>query len=72
MLGDAARADVIAALRMGPRGRTLRTRLHVRTRTPRQSRTPPLGKFRVNEGVPMRAILADFKKQGLERHLPKQ
>jgi V8-like Glu-specific endopeptidase len=30
------------------------------------------GKFRVNEGVPMRAILADFKKRGLDRHLPKQ
>jgi V8-like Glu-specific endopeptidase len=30
------------------------------------------GKFRVNEGVPMRAILADFKKKGLDRHLPKQ
>jgi V8-like Glu-specific endopeptidase len=29
------------------------------------------GKFRVNEGVPMRAILADFKKRGLDRHLPK-
>jgi endonuclease G, mitochondrial len=30
------------------------------------------GKFRVNEGVPIRAILADFKKKGLDRHLPKQ
>jgi V8-like Glu-specific endopeptidase len=30
------------------------------------------GKFRVNEGVPMRAILADFKKKGIDRHLPKQ
>jgi V8-like Glu-specific endopeptidase len=30
------------------------------------------GKFRVNEGVPMRAILADFKKKGLDRHLPRQ
>jgi V8-like Glu-specific endopeptidase len=30
------------------------------------------GKFRVNEGVPMRAILADFKKKGLDRYLPKQ
>lgn len=30
------------------------------------------GKFRVNEGVPMRAILKDFEKHGLLRHLPKQ
>lgn len=30
------------------------------------------GKFRVNEGVPVRAILADFKKKGIDRHLPKQ
>ena len=30
------------------------------------------GKFRVNEGVPMRAILADFKQKGLDRYLPKQ
>jgi|EndMetStandDraft_3_1072993.scaffolds.fasta_scaffold44622_3 V8-like Glu-specific endopeptidase len=30
------------------------------------------GKFRVNEGVPMRAILEDFKQKGLDRYLPKQ
>lgn len=28
------------------------------------------GRFRVNEGIPMRAILADFKARGLDRHLP--
>ena len=29
------------------------------------------GKFRVNEGIPMRAILADIKKKDLMRHMPK-
>jgi V8-like Glu-specific endopeptidase len=28
------------------------------------------GQFRVNEGIPIRAILKDFKKQGIERYLP--
>lgn len=28
------------------------------------------GKFRVNEGIPIRAILKDFKKQNIEQYLP--
>jgi len=30
------------------------------------------GRYRVNEGIPMRAILADFKDKGIERHLPRE
>jgi V8-like Glu-specific endopeptidase len=30
------------------------------------------GRFRVNEGIPMRAILADFRDKDLERHLPRE
>lgn len=30
------------------------------------------GRFRVNEGIPMRAILADLKDKCLERHLPRE
>ena len=30
------------------------------------------GRFNVNEGIPMRAILEDFKKQGIDRYLPRQ
>jgi V8-like Glu-specific endopeptidase len=29
------------------------------------------GKFRVNEGIPMRGLLRDFRDKGLERYLPK-
>lgn len=29
------------------------------------------GRFRVNEGIPMRAVLNDFKDKGLERYLPR-
>ncbi len=29
------------------------------------------GRFRVNEGIPIRAILEDFKKRGIERYLPR-
>ena len=30
------------------------------------------GKFRVNEGIPARAILKDFEKRGLDRYLPRK
>ena len=30
------------------------------------------GRFRVNEGIPMRAILHDFKDRGLDRYLPRE
>jgi V8-like Glu-specific endopeptidase len=29
------------------------------------------GRYRVNEGIPMRAILEDFKNRGIERYLPR-
>ena len=29
------------------------------------------GRFRVNEGIPMRSILAEFRTKGIDRHLPR-
>ncbi len=29
------------------------------------------GRFRVNEGIPMRNILEDFENKGIERYLPR-
>ncbi len=29
------------------------------------------GRFRVNEGIPMRAVLEDFRAKGIDRHLPR-
>jgi V8-like Glu-specific endopeptidase len=30
------------------------------------------GRFRVNEGIPMKAILQDFKDKGIDRYLPRE